>query len=335
MPDDLRWVNYRYVFPFIFRANVHILKLLSPERLYKWIVGREHYDVVISYLQSPTMRIVSGRPKSSGTKIVNWIHNEFMSIKDLSFMYRSKDEFHRSMKRFDHTVFVADSARTSLCKMLPYLSDESSTIYNVVESDEIVAKSREAVESGFFKSNEFNIISVGRFSKAKAFHRLIHVTKTLRNANIPAHLYLLGKGDLETQYQQEISNLNLADNVTIVGFRENPYKYVAKAALFVCSSLHEGFSTAVTESLIVGTPVVTTLCSGMEELLGANGEYGIITPNEEQALSDAVVSIAKSPTLLKSLKDKAIARGKSFSKEKAVADVINLLNKVCPTQSTL
>ena len=37
---------------------------------------------------------------------------------------------------------------------------------------------------------------------------------------------------------------------------KNPYKYIAQCDLFVCSSYREGFSTAATESLIIGTPVL-------------------------------------------------------------------------------
>lgn len=61
---------------------------------------------------------------------------------------------------------------------------------------------------------------------------------------------------------------NLTDTFTFLGYRDNPYKYVKKADLYVCSSRREGFSTAVTEALIVGTPVVSTNCSGAYELLG-------------------------------------------------------------------
>ena len=57
-------------------------------------------------------------------------------------------------------------------------------------------------------------------------------------------------------------------------------KYVARCDWFICPSFEEGFSTAATEALVVGTPVVTTLCSGMKEMLGENNEYGIIVENK-------------------------------------------------------
>lgn len=327
MPADLSHVAYKYAFKHVFRGNVQLLQLLSPRFLYKCIVGSEHYDIVVSYLQSPVMRIATGC-QDKNTKLVNWIHNEFRSVHELSRMFRSEKEFHRSMQRYDHTVFVAESARQSLCKMLPYLTDKSSTIYNVVETDEITARSEETISDCDFNNAEFNIISAGRFSEAKAFDRLIRITKRLLGNGINAHLYLLGKGALQESYVQEAASLGISDNVTIIGFRDNPYKYVAKADLFVCSSLHEGFSTAVTESLIVGTPVVTTACSGMEELLGANGEFGIITENDEQSLGDALLKLIPDADKMRSLREATKRRAVMFSKQQTLKDNIDLFNSL-------
>ena len=68
---------------------------------------------------------------------------------------------------------------------------------------------------------------------------------------------------------------DLQDYVHLLGYDRNPYKYVSKMDLFVCSSYEEGYSTAVTESIVVGTPIITTNCAGMDEIIG-NSEAGIM-----------------------------------------------------------
>ena len=75
--------------------------------------------------------------------------------------------------------------------------------------------------------------------------------------------------------KEQVRKLKLEENVKFLGYQKILRKQIKNADLFVCSSLHEGFSTSVTEALIIGTPVITTMCSGMEELLGKN-QYGII-----------------------------------------------------------
>ena len=117
----------------------------------------------------------------------------------------------------------------------------------------------------------------------------------------------------------------LKDRVIFLGYQTNPYKYVAKADLFVCASFAEGFSTAATEALIVGTPVCTVEVSGMKEMLGEDNEYGIVTENDAEALYEGIKCLLKSPELLKHYKEQAQKRGDMFSTEKTVAENEDML----------
>ena len=98
--------------------------------------------------------------------------------------------------------------------------------------------------------------------------------------------------------------------------------------MFVCASHAEGFSTAATEALIVGTPVITTRVSGMEEMLGSNGEYGIITENDEEAIYQGIRDMLTTPGKLEHYKEKAKERGSYFSTEQTVAAVEEMLIKI-------
>ncbi len=327
LPSDLNHIKYRWIFKRVFRGNVHLFKLFTPRFLFRKLVGNPNdYDIIVSFLHSPTMRIAAGA-KGGSAKLVNWIHNEFETDGQLSRLFRNKKEFDEAMQSYDRTIFVAESARQSTITLLPYLADKSQTIYNTIETDVIRNRANEPVgDTKLFKPDVLNIISVGRFAKVKAFDRLLRITRRIADAGIKVHLHLLGKGTLEADYRKIISSLGIESMVSIHGFVENPYKYVAAADLFVCSSLHEGFSTAVTESLIVGTPVVTTFCSGMEELLGSNGEYGIITPNDEEALTAAVMDLVCDREKLKLYAKQAYFRGTLFDRDKTVAAVIDLFN---------
>ena len=139
------------------------------------------------------------------------------------------------------------------------------------------------------------------------------------------HLYILGIGELESELKKYISTNHLEKYVDLLGYNENPYKFVAKCDLFVCASLREGFSTAATEALIVGTPVCTVEVSGMKEMLGDNNEYGIVTDNNEEALYEGIKRLLDNPDLLAHYKKQAEIRGKDFSTENTVKAVENML----------
>ena len=102
-------------------------------------------------------------------------------------------------------------------------------------------------------------------------------------------------------------------------------KYVARCDWFICPSFEEGFSTAATEALVVGTPVVTTLCSGMKEMLGENNEYGIIVENSSEGVYEGLKEVVSKPELLESYTKQAQIRGEKFSMQDTVDAVEDML----------
>ena len=115
------------------------------------------------------------------------------------------------------------------------------------------------------------------------------------------------------------------DSFTFLGYQTNPYKYVSKCDLFVCASFAEGFSTAATESLIMGTPVCTVEVSGMKEMLGENNEYGLVVPNDGDSLYQGIKRFLDEPKLLDYYKSQTRIRGKDFSTERTVSAVEKML----------
>ena len=94
-----------------------------------------------------------------------------------------------------------------------------------------------------------------------------------------------------------------------------------KADLFVCSSIAEGFSTVVSEAIILDIPIVTTNCSGMKEMLGDNNEYGIVTENNEEALYNGIKKILDDKELYNQYKEKVKLR-------KSMFDLKNIINEI-------
>ena len=97
----------------------------------------------------------------------------------------------------------------------------------------------------------------------------------------------------------------------MLGFKQNPYPYLKSSDVFVCSSYAEGFSTVVTEALILGIPVVTTECAGMRELLG-DSEHGLIVDNSDEGLLYGMKTMVEDKECRNVYKEKAEKRGKDF-----------------------
>ena len=315
-------IHFRTVFKKAFPGNSHVMKLFSPALLHKWFI-KEHYDIEIAYLEGPCARIISGC-SDPATKKVGWIHIEQRNRKRAAASFRSYQEALDCYGALDKIVCVSRTVKEDFLRLLP-VNSETVVLYNTNESDKILAKSCENVEEGIFLEWEMNLVGVGKLLENKGFHRLIPMVRRLRDQGLPAHLYILGVGPAQAQLEKLARENGVSEHVTLLGYQTNPYKYVAKSDLFVCASFAEGFSTAATEALIVGTPVCTVEVSGMKEMLGEHNEWGIVTENDEQALYQGIKRLLDDPQLLAHYKEKAAIRGKTFSTENTVRAVENML----------
>lgn len=318
-------IHYRAIFSRNFRGNSHIMKLLSPRQLHKLFI-KETYDIEVAYLEGPSARIISGCPNKN-TKLVSWIHIQQKSAEAAACSFRSVLEAIACYDRFDRIVGVSEEVKRTFLAVLP-VSTPMQVLYNTNESAQIMEKSEESVESGLFQAQEFKIIGVGKLLKSKGFDRLARITAKLKSDGYSVHLYILGVGPLQQELEQYMADNHLAQQITLLGYQTNPYKYVSKCDLFVCASFAEGFSTAATEALIVGTPVCTVEVSGMKEMLGEHDEWGIVTENSEEALYQGIKDLLDHPDKLAHYKEKAIERGKTFSTENTVRAVEDMLLKL-------
>ena len=317
-------IRYRVIYPKAFPGNSHVMKLLTPKQLHKLYV-KEHYDIEVAYLEGPPSRIISGCTEPE-TKLVSWIHVQQHNMKKLAASFRSEAEARTCYSRFDQVICVSEFVKQDFCGILDF-NGPCRVLYNTVESAQIleqsVAEAPELADDGCIR-----LAAVGSLKESKGYPRLLRVVSRLRQEGKPVHLYILGIGPMEAELKKQTSGLGIADSVTFLGYQTNPYKYVAKCDLFVCASFAEGFSTAATEALIVGTPVCTVDVSGMKEMLGDKNEWGIVTDNDEEALYAGVKRLLDEPTLLTHYKNQATERGKTFSTENTVRAVEEMLKSL-------
>jgi glycosyltransferase involved in cell wall biosynthesis len=190
-----------------------------------------------------------------------------------------------------------------------------------VDVTNIRQKAEEPLTHPWFSSNQPPVIlAVGRLVKQKDFDTLIRAFGLVRKER-PARLMVLGEGREREKLLALIKNLGLEQDVTLHGFVENPFKYIKHAAVFVLSSLWEGFGNVIVEAMALGTPVVATECpSGPSEIL-EEGKWGrLVPPGDVDALAQSIID-----TLDDSNPPAVASRAEEFSVEKAIDGYLRVL----------
>jgi glycosyltransferase involved in cell wall biosynthesis len=203
----------------------------------------------------------------------------------------------------DGIVAVSQGVAQDLLNLTGLSENRISVIYNPVITPEMQQKSQEKLDHPWFKPGEPPVIlGVGRLTEQKDFPTLIRAFAQVRQVQ-SARLIILGNGSERKKLKLLIQELDLENEVTLLGFVENPYAYMAKAKVFVLSSAWEGFGNVLVEAMAVGTPVISTNCeSGPAEILD-NGKYGDLVPvGDSNALAAAILKVlsAENPPILAS-----------------------------------
>jgi glycosyltransferase involved in cell wall biosynthesis len=158
---------------------------------------------------------------------------------------------------------------------------------------------------------EFNVSSdqpllvcLGRLTEDKGHRVLLQAMVAVRREFPTARLLIVGKGHLRAQLEEMTASLNLADAVTLTGYREDASAILAGASIAVLPSLREAFPLTNIECLRLGVPVVTTAVDGIPELI-QNGETGILVPPDNaDAFAAGVCSLLRAPELGRTLAER-------------------------------
>ena len=192
----------------------------------------------------------------------------------------------------DDIITVSQGVAQDLVEITNLPRSRIRVIYNPIVTPELLKRSQESPDHPWFKEGEPPVIlGVGRLEPQKDFPTLIHAFARVRQTQ-PTRLIILGSGKEKSKLNALIRELGLQDDVALLGFVNNPYAYIAKAALFTLSSAWEGLPTVIIEAMALGTPVVSTNCeSGPAEIL-ANGKYGSLVPvGDSKAMAEAILSV--------------------------------------------
>jgi glycosyltransferase involved in cell wall biosynthesis len=307
-----------------FWVGIKMIYTLPPRLIHKYFF-REKYDIEVAFIEGFATKIIASSPDTSSKKIA-WVHTDPLKNVYADKSFHSLSEQIQVYHAFDQILFVSDSIKTAFENK--FFSDSRLKVqYNPIDEKTILQLSRESINI-VHPEHGLLIGTIGRLEPAKGYLRLLKCVKELTDQGYSAFtIWILGKGSQQQILEQYIHDNHLNDIVKLLGYHSNPYKYLHLCDAFICSSYAEGFSTAATESLILGKPVFTVDCAGMRELLNDSGA-GEVVPNTDKDLYSLLESLVSGQINLASYSKAAEKRGRDFNMEKRIQEIDHVLSSL-------
>lgn len=311
LPDDVKTYNLnkksRYDFPkLIWRLN-RLIKHIQPQ-------------VIISFLEYANLvTLIAAKVMPSKTPLIISERNFLSLWIQQTRMRPIRKLFHRIFyPKANVIITLSKGVKEDLIQSFYISTDKIKTIYNPLDLGRISQLAKEAINTPD-TNNLPMLIAIGRLTAQKGYPYLLRAFKKLRD-NLSVKLLILGQGKEEENLKRLTKGLKIADDVVFMGFQTNPYKYLAKASVFVLSSLYEGLGNVILEAMACGVPVVSTRCPcGPGEIItdGVNGL--LVPPADESALAEAILRLLRDESLCKRLAEAGRQRAQDFRVEKIIA----------------
>lgn len=212
------------------------------------------------------------------------------------FFHSSDPNFHRDLsdkyfKDFDNIIAVGENVQQMLKENFPQEKEKIVLIKNYIDSNKTEEAADEYKVDTDADDNRLIITSVIRVDKEKGADLAVSAATRLREHGVHFKWYIVGDGAQREEIETQIQADNLAQDIVITGYKENPYPYIKACDIFVHPTYEESFGLAILEALILGKTVVSTKTMGAEEVLN-NGEFGALVSINSEAIAVAVTEIA-------------------------------------------
>ncbi len=265
-----------------------VMNRLTKDRFQHWLfkmVGNrlakaKDYDAVIGWHEGVPTTFVSHIKHRNK---IAWIHCDYAN-------YDSTPRERWIYEKINTVVCVSKYCRGTFLSIFPEMESKVKAIYNILDVDGIKAKA-EAGNAEDMVKGDFTIVSVGRVSPVKQFCRIPEIAKKVYDAGCSFKWYIVGPTYPGAEYDTLQANLDkygMREHVILLGGRDNPYPYIAKADLLVSTSLSESWGYTINEAKVLGVPAVSTDWGAAKESI-EDGKDGLI--RDISMIDNAIVQI--------------------------------------------
>ena len=280
-------------------------------------VNFQQYDTVVNYAES-VADVVCHYPVK---KRVTWIHCDY---KRYLTLVNNRNET-KVYEKFDNIVCVSEFAKGTFVECIPQMESKTVAIHNVINAEDIKQKAKEVIDDEQFKTDNYTIVSAGRLDPVKQFHLIPQLTADIKKQTDKKFVWYIIGGDrgfesYVDKIRKDIIDLDVSNEVVMLGEKTNIYPYMAKADLYVSTSLSESFPLVINEAKALDIPIVSNNFGSAYESV-EDGIDGFIVSIENRMMSKKILTIIEG-------KDKLQSRNNCNIIERNNLEIINYIDQI-------
>jgi glycosyltransferase involved in cell wall biosynthesis len=176
------------------------------------------------------------------------------------------------------------------------------------------------------------ILAMGRLHRQKGFDLLLRAFARLRRQRQAGwKLGIMGEGPLRDELEDNVADLDLAGDATLLGSFADPMPVLRAGTIFVLSSRYEGFGIALAEAMACGLPAVAFRCPCGPDEIVRDGVDGLLVPPEDaEALGAAMARLTNDEELRGRLAVRAAEASERFSPARFLDRWEDLIGSLAP-----
>jgi glycosyltransferase involved in cell wall biosynthesis len=221
----------------------------------------------------------------------------------------------------NNTKVIAVSKNTlSFCRSVLPKKIAVEHLHNAIDLN--VFKNKQSI------TNSINIAIIGSLVENKGHILAIQTIYILKKRGLEIKLFCLGEGTERAKLEALISELELKNEVELLGNQDYPELFLQNSFCYLCTSKSEAFGLTIIEAMACGLPVVCTDGKGNRDLIQEGKNGFMVWKRDAEMLADKIELLLKNDTMRIEMGKKAHAFAQDFGMKKYVDSLINLYESI-------
>ena len=271
------------------------LNNLRAIRQLKEIIDRENYDIIHTHtpMGSVVTRLAAMAARKKGTRVIytahgfhffkgapllNWLIyypiEKLLAHQTDDLITINNEDYERAKAKFKTRVHYVPGVGI----------DPKKLDVNMTETER--SKLRKSL---VLKEDDFVMIYVAELSKRKNQMWLVKTLEEMMKKDNKVHLLLPGKDSLNGKLHELVKNLDLENQVHLLGFRSDIPQLMKISDMAVSAAKQEGLPVNLMEAMYLGLPIVATDCRGNRDLIDGSLSGKVVEQDDSTAFTQAVI----------------------------------------------